>query len=181
MSWTRGLLAVLAVGALLGGSTGCGSDDAHERKGEVTLSPVGKVLDNTDEEGRHYREVDRKSAPEVAVEVQPDAGDNWDVRLTVRNFRFSPVGARPVAVAGRGVARLYLDGHPLVRLRTGDYRLSARLIPRGTHHVTVRLYADDQTVWAVRGKAVESTADITASNAEVGRAQRARDDLRAAR
>jgi hypothetical protein len=86
--------------------------------------------------------------------------------LTVRNVRFSPKDAHPVAVAGRGVARLYLDGHCLVRLRTGDYRLSGRLIPRGTHHVTVRLYADDRTVWAVGGKAVESTADITASGAE---------------
>ncbi|OIJ86347.1 hypothetical protein [Streptomyces colonosanans] len=166
MSWTRGLRAVLAVGALLGGLAGCGSGDAHERKGEVTASPVGKVLGATDEEGRHYREVDKKGAPEVAVEVKPDSGDDWNVRLTVRNFRFSPAGVHPEAVAGQGVARLYLDGRSLVRLRSGDYHLSGRLIPRGTHHVTVRLYADDQTLWAVRGKAVESTADITASAAE---------------
>jgi len=166
MSWTRRLLAVLAVGALLGGLAGCGSGDVHEHKGEATASPVGKVLDATDEEGRHYREVDKKSAPDVEVEVQPDSGDGWDVRLTVRNFRFSPAGVRPVAVAGRGVARLYLDGRSLAWLRTGDHHLSGRLVPRGTHHVTARLYADDRTVWAVRGKAVESTADITASAAE---------------
>ncbi|MER6127012.1 hypothetical protein ABT173_31370 [Streptomyces sp. NPDC001795] len=166
MSWKRGLLAALAVGALLGGSAGCGSGDAHERKGEVSASPVGKVLDGTDEEGRHYREVDKKGAPQVAVEVQPDSGDSWDVRLTVRHFRFSPAGVRPVAVAGRGVARLFLDGRSLTRLRTTDYHLPGSLVPRGTHHVTARLYADDQTVWAVHGKPVESTADITASGAE---------------
>ncbi|MFC3577310.1 hypothetical protein ACFOZ0_29360 [Streptomyces yaanensis] len=166
MSWTRGLLAALAVGALLGGSAGCGSGGAHERKGEVAASPVGKVLDGTDEEGRHYREVDKKGAPQVAVEVQPDSGDSWDVRLTVRNFRFSPAGARPVAVAGRGVVRLYLDGRSLARLRTTDYHLPGTLVPRGTHHVTARLYADDRTVWAVHGKPVESTVDITASGAE---------------
>jgi hypothetical protein len=168
MSWTRGVLAALAVGALLGGSAGCGSGDAHERKGEVAASPVGKVLDGTDEEGRHYREVDKKDAPQIGLEVQPDSGDDWDVRLTVRNFRFSPVDAHPVAVAGHGVARLYLDGHPLTRLRSPDYHLSGALVPRGTHHVTARLYADDQTVWAVHGKPVESTADITASEAEAG-------------
>ena len=167
MSWTRGLLAALAVGALLGGSAGCGSGEAHERKGGVAASPVGKVLDGTDKEGRHYREVDKKDAPEVDVEVQPASGDTWDVRLTFRHFRLSPQGVRPVAVAGRGTAGLYVDGHPLTRLRTPDYRLPGRLVPRGTHHVTVRLYADDQTVWAVHGKPVESTADITASGAEV--------------
>jgi hypothetical protein len=163
MSWRRGLVVALAVGALLAGSAGCGSSEAQERKGGVTASPVGKVLDGTDEEGRHYREVDGKRAPQVEVEVQPASGDKWDVRLIVRNFRFSPPGVRPVAVAGRGTARLYLDGRSLARLRTPDYRLPGRLVPRGTHHVTARLYADDQTVWAVHGKPVESTADITAS------------------
>ncbi|MGW5660518.1 hypothetical protein ACWEWG_10490 [Streptomyces sp. NPDC003758] len=166
MSWTRGLLVALAVGALLGGSAGCASSEAHERKGEVSTSPVGKVLDGTDEEGRHYREIGKKDAPQVAIEVQPASGGAWDVRLTVRRFRFSPPGVRPVAVAGRGTARLYLDGHALTRLRTRDYRLPGRLVPRGTHHVTARLYADDQTVWAVDGKPVESTADITASGTD---------------
>jgi uncharacterized protein YjlB len=166
MSWTRGLLTALAVGALLGGSAGCGSGDAHERKGGVTASPVGKVLEDTDEEGQHYREVDEKGAPRIAVEVQPDSGGSWDVRLTIRNFRFSLAGAHPVAVAGRGTARLYLDGRSLARLRTTAYRLPGTLIPRGTHHVTARLYADDQTVWSVKGKPVESTADITASGEE---------------
>jgi hypothetical protein len=163
MSWTRGLLAALAVGALLGGSAGCGSDDAHGRKDGVTASPVGKVLDDTDEEGRHYREVDKKGAPQVAVEVQPDSGDSWDVRLILRHFHFSAAHVLPLAVAGHGVALLYLDGHSLARLRTTDYHLPGSLVPRGTHHITARLYADDQTVWAVHGKPVESTADITAS------------------
>jgi hypothetical protein len=166
MSWTRGLLVALAVGALLGGSAGCASGEAHGREGEVSASPVGKVLDNTDEGGRHYREIGKKSAPEVAIEVQPASGGTWDVRLTFRHFRFSPPGAPLVAVAGRGTARLYLDGHALTWLRTPDYRLPGRLVPRGTHHVTARLYADDRTVWAVEGKPVQSTADITASGTE---------------
>jgi hypothetical protein len=166
MSWTRGLLAALAVGALLGGLAGCGSGEARERKGGVAASPVGKVLDGTDKEGRHYREVDKKDAPEVALEVQPASGDAWDVRLTFRHFRFSHAGARPVAVAGRGTAGLSVDGHSLTWLRASDYHLPGTLVPRGTHHVTVRLYADDLTVWAVHGKPVESTADITASGAD---------------
>nr|WSY56076.1 hypothetical protein OG999_42025 [Streptomyces sp. NBC_00886] len=170
MSWSRALLTALAVCALLlAGSAGCGSGNAHERKGEgASPSPVGKVLDNTDEQGRHYREVGKKGAPEVGIEVEPDAADDsWDVRLTVHDFRFSPVGVKPVAAAGRGTVRLLVDGRTVARLRVPAYRLAADLVPHGTHHVTARLYADDGTVWAVHGKPVESTADITASTVHV--------------
>ncbi|MFI1734340.1 hypothetical protein ACH40E_35050 [Streptomyces acidicola] len=166
MSWTRGGLAALAACALLGLAAGCGDGGAHEQRAEVSASPVGRLLDDTDEKGRHYREIDDKGAPDVGIEVQPDAGDGWDVRLTVRNFRFSPTGTQPVAVTGRGTVVLYLDGCPLTRLRTTEYRLPGDLVPRGTHPLTARLYADDHTVWAVDGEPVESTADITASEPE---------------
>ncbi|MEV0242469.1 hypothetical protein AB0I06_21415 [Streptomyces sp. NPDC050674] len=162
MSWTRRPFAALAVCVLLlTGSAGCGSDDAG--RGAASPSPVGKLLEDRDPEGRPYREVAPEEAPDVGIEVQPDAAGGWDVRLTVRNFRFSPAGAAARAVAGRGLAHLYVDGRPVARLRAPAYRLDARLVPRGTHRVTARLYADDATVWAVDGKPVESTADITAS------------------
>ena len=154
MSWTRGLLAALAVCVLLlTGSASCGSGDAREGKNGEAVSPVGKVLNHTDKEGRHYREVRKKGAPEVAIEVQPDVHDTWDVRLTVRNFRFSPGDASPRAVAARGVAYVFVDDRLVTRLHGLTYRLPARLVPRGTHHVTARLYADDGTVWAVDGAA----------------------------
>ncbi|MPY64542.1 nuclear transport factor 2 family protein, partial [Streptomyces spongiae] len=121
MSWTRGGLAALAVCALLGLVAGCGEGGTHERRAGVSASPVGKVLKDTDEKGRHYREIDEKDAPELGIEVQPDGDDGWDVRLTVRNFRFSPTGAKPLAVVGRGTAVLYLDGCTLARLRTTEY------------------------------------------------------------
>ena len=165
MSWKRGALAALAVCALLGLPTGCGSGDAPKGKGGVSASPVGELLDETDEAGRRYREIDEEGAPEVAIEVQPDSGHGWDVRLTVEHFRFSPAGTRSAAVAGRGVAILYLDGHSVATLRTTEYHLSGDLVHRGTHQITARLYADDRTVWAVDDEPVESTADITASQA----------------
>ncbi|MET8858618.1 hypothetical protein [Streptomyces sp. NPDC004579] len=163
MRWTRALLAALAVCALSGGTAGCGTGDAHERETRISASPVGTLLDEMDEEGRLYREVDKKGAPQVAIEIQPDPATGWDVRLTVRDFAFSPAGTRAVPVAGHGIAHLYVDGRTVARLRTAEYHLAEDLVPRGTHHVTARLYADDGTVWAVRGKPVESTADITAS------------------
>lgn len=181
MPWTRTLLAASAVCVLLlTGSTACGSGDARDRgDGGVSPSPVGKVLDDTDDGGRHYREVGKDEAPEVAIEVQPDPdgdGGGWDVRLTLHAFRFSPAGAEARAVAGRGLAYLFVDGRLVTRLRALDHRLPADLVPRGTHQVTVRLYADDGTVWAVDGDPVESTADVTASEAETGRGAEAKTD-----
>ncbi|MFE9170298.1 hypothetical protein ACFYNZ_12360 [Streptomyces kebangsaanensis] len=167
MSWTRGPLAVLAVCALLfAGPAGCGSDDAHGGAEREPSASVGKLLDHTDEEGRRYREVDGRSAPEVGVEVQPDADGDWDVRLTVRRFRFSPAGTEARATPGRGLAHLLVDGRLVARLRTPAYRLPAHLLPHGTHQVTARLCADDGTVWATAGEPVQSTADITASPQE---------------
>ncbi|WP_037896783.1 hypothetical protein, partial [Streptomyces sp. Tu 6176] len=160
-SWTRRPLAALAVSALLlAASAGCGAGGARGsgesrgsgqsresresgENGESTESgaggsatPVGKIIDHTDEEGRAYREVDRKGAPEIGVEVRPDAAGSWDVRLTVRRFRFSPAGTAARPVSGRGLAHLLVDGRLVGRLHAPEYRLSARLVPRGTHHVT---------------------------------------------
>ncbi|MFM9612360.1 nuclear transport factor 2 family protein [Streptomyces sp. V2] len=170
MSWTRGFLAALAVCVLLpAGLAGCGSSAGSEQgdgKNGASTAPAGKLLDDTDEAGRRYREVGSKGAPWVGVQVEPDSDGSWEVRLTLRNFRFSPQGNAARAVEGRGAARLYVDDKPLAELRTPRYRIGAGYLPHGTHHVTARLYADDGTVWAVDGKMVQSTADITASEPE---------------
>ncbi|MFI6015702.1 hypothetical protein ACIBAG_44255 [Streptomyces sp. NPDC051243] len=167
MSWTRTLLAALAVCVLLlSGAVGCDSGAAREQEDGVSSSPVGEVLDDTDDEGRHYREAGEGDAPEVGIEVQPDPAGGWDVRLTLRGFRLTPAGTKARAVAGHGLAYLFLDDRLVARLRTPEYRLAQGLVPRGTHQVTVRLYADDGTVWAVDGDPVESTAALTASEAE---------------
>jgi hypothetical protein len=167
MSWTkwaRGPLAALAVCVLLPlGAAGCSGGAAHGSP--ASPSPAGKVLDDTDGTGRHLREVAGKNAPEVGVEVTPDPAGGWDVRLTFHHFRCSAPGVPRTAVTGRGLAYLFVDGHRVARLRTGRYHLAGRLAARGTHHVTARLYADDGTVWAVHGKPVQSTADITVSGA----------------
>jgi hypothetical protein len=168
MSWTRRSLTALAVCVLLlTGSVGCGSSGAGGDKNGDSPSPVGQVLGDRDDQGQPYREVDEEDAPEVRIEVQPDAGGaGWDVRLGLRNFRFSPPGTPERAAPGRGFARLYLDGSPVAELRDPAHRLAADRVTRGTHQVTARLYADDGTVWAVDGEPVERTADITASGAE---------------
>ncbi|WP_353941618.1 hypothetical protein ABII15_08245 [Streptomyces sp. HUAS MG91] len=157
----RALAAALLACALLTGLAGCGDDDGGPRR-------VGKVLDTTDSDGRHFRQIPAEGAPEIGLVVQPDPrpSGGWDVRLRVRNFRFSDRDAADRAVHGRGYAQLYLDGTRLSRLRADDFRLPGTRVSRGTHKVTARLYADDGTAWAVEGQPVEATADLTASAAE---------------
>ncbi|MET9495984.1 hypothetical protein [Streptomyces sp. NPDC006552] len=156
----RATAALLAC-AVLTGLAGCGGDADRPRR-------AGTLLDRTDDEGHRYRQVRGEGAPEVAVVVQPDADParGWYLRVRVRHFRLSPAGTPAVAVRGRGYVQLSLDGHRLSRLRGAAYRLPAARLSRGTHHVTARLHADDHTVWAVEGKPVEATADLTASGAE---------------
>ncbi|MFI0165968.1 hypothetical protein [Streptomyces sp. NPDC017095] len=169
--WTRGRLVALAVCVLLPwGAAACAAGEAHG--GGVSPSPVGKVLDGTDETGRNLREVPPQGAPEVAVEVAPDPAGGWDVRLALRRFRCSEPGTRPVAVLGRGLVHLFVDGRRVARLRSRTHHLPAGLVPHGTHRITARLYADDGTVWAVHGKPVQSTADITVSDQEPPPARR---------
>ncbi|MGY0022877.1 hypothetical protein ACVHNB_28445 [Streptomyces sp. YJ-C3] len=154
-------VAVLLTCALLAGLAGCGDDGEGPRR-------IGTVLDRTDDQGRRYRQVPAEGAPEIGIVVQPDAAPSggWDVRIRVRHFRLSPQDAPADAVHGRGYVQLYLDGKRLARLRAADYRLPGGRVTRGTHHLTARLYADDHTVWAVDGRPVEATADLTASGAE---------------
>ncbi|MFI6349292.1 hypothetical protein [Streptomyces sp. NPDC050560] len=144
-------------------TAGC---DSGRHTGPAKPSPTvpGKLIDTTDEDGHRLRQVREDDAPEVDLVVRPASADGWDLRLTVHRFRFSPAGddGGP-ARHGRGQARLYLDGRSLARLHGPGYHLPSRLVSRGTHQVTARLYADDSTVWAVRGKPVETTADLTAA------------------
>jgi hypothetical protein len=157
MSWTRRCGAALAVCVLLlTGSAGCGAGDTQEPQSPPPSSGP-------------YREMAEDADPEVGIEVQPDGAD-WAVRLTLRDFRLSPSGTPSRAAPGRGVARLYLDGREIAVLRTPEYRLPASLVPRGTHEVTARLYADDGRAWAVDGEPVQATADITASGSPGGQA-----------
>ncbi|WP_247615290.1 hypothetical protein [Streptomyces tagetis] len=163
MTCTRRVLAALAVCLVL--TTGCGSGEGAE-PGAGESSTPGRLLTATDEEGRRYREADPGRPPRVGIEIKPGADGDWDVRLTVRDFRFSSPGTPQRAVDGQGVAHLYVDGALVARLRAPRHHLPPGSISRGTHQVTVRLYADDDTVWALDGKPVESTADVTASDVE---------------
>ncbi|WP_399495262.1 hypothetical protein [Streptomyces sp. P9(2023)] len=108
-----------------------------------------------DEGGHRLREVPAEGAPAVRAEVRPDTEGGWNIHLTVERFRFTPESVGGAAIPGRGHARLLVDGKETDRLY-GPWRH----VPPGARSVTVRLHADDHTVWAVGGKPVEATVPL---------------------
>ncbi|MER7464902.1 hypothetical protein [Streptomyces sp. NPDC097981] len=157
------LVLLLAGGA----ATGCGGRaTTHHKPGtshQQATGSVGTLLDTTDPTGHRLREVPAEGAPEVRLAARPDTEDGWNLQLTVKNFRFTPDSTGGAALPGAGHAHLELDGRKVARLYGPWFHLPAAQVPEGAHTLTVRLYADDHTAWAVAGKAVEGTAQLTAA------------------
>ncbi|MFJ3912457.1 cupredoxin domain-containing protein [Streptomyces vinaceus] len=166
--------ALLTVALLLvgGAAAGCGGRaTTHHKPGtshEQATGSAGTLLDAQDPTGHRLREVPAEGAPQVRLAARPDSEDGWNLQLTVKNFRFTPDSTGGAALPGAGHAHLELDGRKLARLYGPWFHLPAAQVPEGAHTLTVRLYADDHTAWAVAGKAVEGTLQLTATAAAPG-------------
>ncbi|MFF9054689.1 hypothetical protein ACF09Z_26515 [Streptomyces erythrochromogenes] len=160
--------ALLALALLLAGgaATGCGGRaTTHHKPGtshEQASGSVGTLLATADAAGHKLREVPAEGAPEVRLALRPDSEDGWNLQLGVKNFRFTPDSTGGAALPGAGHAHLELDGRKIARLYGPWFHLPAAQVPEGAHTLTVRLYADDHTAWAVSGKPVEGAAQLTA-------------------
>ncbi|MET9676301.1 hypothetical protein ABZY68_24895 [Streptomyces sp. NPDC006482] len=122
---------------------------------EQATGTSGTLLTARDEAGHRLREVPAATAPTVRVETRPDSEGGWNVHLTVERFRFTPDSTGGAALPGRGHARLLADGRETARLYG-----SWGYVPPGVRTLTVRLHADDHTVWAVAGAPVQATVRL---------------------
>ncbi|MFI1456322.1 hypothetical protein [Streptomyces roseus] len=167
---------MLGAALLLAGAAaaGCGGRaTTHHKPGtshEQATGSAGALLDAQDPTGHRLREIPAEGAPEVRLAARSDSEDGWNVQLTVENFRFTPDSTGGAALPGAGHAHLELDGRTLARLYGPWFHLPAAQVPEGAHTLTVRLYADDHTAWAVAGKPIESALPLTASAATSGQA-----------
>lgn len=158
--------ALLALTLLLGGAAaGCGGRaTTHHKPGtshEEASGSAGALLTADDGAGHRLREVPAEGAPKVRLTARPDSEDGWNLQLAVENFAFTPDSTGGAALRGAGHAHLELDGRKLARLYGPWFHLPAAQVPEGAHTLTVRLYADDHTAWAVSGKPVEATVPLT--------------------
>ncbi|MEU5916464.1 hypothetical protein [Streptomyces sp. NPDC047141] len=159
---TARLLAVVAAAALV--LTGCGGRaTTHHKPGtshQEATGDSGTLLTARDESGHRLRELPAADAPTVRAEIRPDSEGGWNVHLTVERFQFTPESTGGAALPGRGHARLLVDGRETTRLY-GPWGY----VPPGAHTLTVRLHADDHTVWAVAGAPVQATVRLDATPA----------------
>ncbi|MFD5770427.1 hypothetical protein ACFWIN_32010 [Streptomyces sp. NPDC127049] len=153
--------AAVVAGVLLL-AAGCGGRaTTHHKPGtshEQSTGSHGTVLADRDESGHRLRELPADEAPSVRAEARPDSEGGWNVHLTVERFRFTPESTGGGALTGRGHARLLVDGREAARAYGPWFHL-----PPGARSLTVRLHADDHTVWAVAGKPVQTTLALTAA------------------
>ncbi|MFE7514976.1 hypothetical protein ACFU8I_27655 [Streptomyces sp. NPDC057540] len=157
------LLAAVTAAALL--LTGCGGRaTTHHKPGtshQEATGSSGTLLAARDESGHRLRELPAADAPTVRAEARPDSEGGWNVHLTVERFRFTPESTGGAAIPGRGHARLLVDGRETARLY-GPWGY----VPPGAHTLTVRLHADDHTVWAVAGAPVQATVRLDGTPAD---------------
>ncbi|WP_432066310.1 hypothetical protein [Streptomyces sp. C10-9-1] len=157
---TAGVLGLLVLAA------GCTErPDTHHRPGtnhDTVSGPAGTLLPAKGK-SRHerLRQVPAKDAPAVTVTVRADTHDGWNIRLDVQRFRFSPDSVGGAAVLGSGHARLLLDGAEVARVYGDRHHLPSADVPAGSQMLTVRLHADDHTVWALDGEPVQDSVPLS--------------------
>ncbi|MFB7371025.1 hypothetical protein ACFC0D_14415 [Streptomyces sp. NPDC056222] len=148
-------------------AVGCGGRaTTHHKPGtshQEATGGSGTLLPAKDEAGHRLREVPAAGAPAVRADARPDTEGGWNVHLTVERFRFTPESVGGAAIPGRGHARLLVDGKEAGRVYGPWHH-----IPPGARTVTVRLHADDHTVWAVAGRPIEATVPLTGAAPTAG-------------
>ncbi|MFC8586660.1 hypothetical protein ACFUGD_19260 [Streptomyces sp. NPDC057217] len=155
------LVLVLAAAPVLAGCGGRAT--THHKPGtshQEATAGSGTLLPARDEAGHRLRELPAAEAPAVRAEVRPDSEGGWNVHLTVERFLFTPESTGGAAVPGRGHARLLVDGRETGRLY-GPWGY----VPPGARTLTVRLHADDHTVWAADGAPVQATVPLAGASA----------------
>ncbi|MGW2656150.1 hypothetical protein ACWC1D_21170 [Streptomyces sp. NPDC001478] len=178
----RAVFVLVTATALALGAGACGGRaTTHHKPGTSHAEDTGsngRLLTAEDGDGHRLRRIGADGAPEVGVTVRPDSEDGWNVRLTVRNFRFTPDSVGGAALAGRGHARLFLDGHPLARVYGAWFHLPASLVRAagGGTRLTAGLYADDHTAWAVGSTPVRASATLGGGDPAEGTPSGAPDD-----
>jgi hypothetical protein len=141
--------------------TACGSSEPATEASQENLSK-GQVLSTKSPDGHKLRQVPVEQAPTVTLEVTEDPSSGWNVHVVTVDFQFAPQRLGELRPQ-EGHAHLFLDGEKIARLYAPWYHLSDSEVPTGEHELSVSLNANDHTVWAVDGEAVEATATVTGS------------------
>lgn len=103
--------------------------------------------------------VPAEGAPELALQVEKDAVDGWNVTLVTRNFAFTPEAVNGPHLPNSGHAHLYVNGVKLARVYGS--RVHVPELPPGQHVIRVSLSSNDHAYYMVDGAQIAAEQVVT--------------------
>ena len=158
MKTTSVVIGIIAL--LIGGALGYALNENNTSSNRN--EPDNHMEDNHHDTGHSHGmlyEVDATNAPSVEFTVEEDAKSGWNITLETSNFTFTPESVNGENVPGEGHAHLYVDGEKVARLYGPNFHYDKSF--DGSKEFRIELNANDHSVYAVDGDAVEATQIIT--------------------
>lgn len=104
-------------------------------------------------------------APQIAVAVEKDPRDGWNLTVTTMNFASTPEQVNGENIDNTGYAHLYIDGLQTARLYGPLFHIHD--LSEGEHEIAVRLSGNDHSYYYVDGDLIEARTTITQDADEV--------------
>lgn len=104
-------------------------------------------------------DMDSANAPAVELQVIPLIDGSYNIRVATRNFVFTPQLVDQAPIAGEGHAHLYIDGVKIARIYGEWFHLPS--LPEAAEIVSVVLYANDHSAFAVDGLPVSASVMLS--------------------
>ncbi len=103
-------------------------------------------------------EVPADTAPEIAITVEKDPMDGWNLTVETTDFTFTPETVNVENVANTGHAHLYLNDVKVARLYGPHFHIPG--LPEGEYDVTVSLSSNDHSYYLVNGERISASATL---------------------
>lgn len=131
------------------------SDGHHHVHLNIPESGVGTVLTVGDGHGHLMREAPDQAQPSVRLRAKADPAGGWTLQVITSGFGWTPEQVNTSADAGTGHAHLYVGGRKVARIY-GEWVFLPATQAQPGDTLSVILYADDHSAWAVGGKPVQA-------------------------
>ncbi len=110
-------------------------------------------------------EVSAVGAPQVAIMVEEDPMNGWNVTLSTDNFTFTPEMVNSENVDNTGHAHLYVDGVKIARLYGPHHHIP--FLPVGDHEISVNLSSNDHSYYVIDGNRITARTIVTQQGVEL--------------
>ncbi|MGF1514578.1 MAG: hypothetical protein ACFB5Z_12920 [Elainellaceae cyanobacterium] len=104
-------------------------------------------------------------APQLSLDVFPDASDGWNLHVNAPGFQFAPAHAGLAPQSGEGHGHIYVNGREVSRFY-GPW-LHLPYLPPGGSEVAVTLNANNHQIYAVDGVPIHASTLVPTPPARV--------------